>query len=336
MVLDHSGSFVSEDAAAEEIDRNEVEPLEWHADPRGTARCLGADWRPVRLEYHAIDHSFASGQALCTWIVDCIVEMHQPVIVLIYAGAHWVVVDGVRWQQEDGERVLVGVYVVDPYPHEPSRLFVPAAVFLRKYAEANEFGSIWLSRFVGVGPTVMRPFPFKEDVRIRSFSYSRLPNSSALLKLIGYRVLYEQTISQMNLLGFEELRRPMGGGGPRRPVFVIGVGVSNFALVPFDLSDQPETEGSLWAAVEIETGSILEVTDDISANLELYERNMEAPDAALDRDMVVSEDVFWAPTALTWSRFSVFRRVQVAGREAFLFSNGRLELNLPLRDKGGG
>jgi len=343
MVLNRLGIQITEDVAAAEIDQHQLEPDAWYADPGAVAACLNKPDDPDPIPIEIAPFEGATAEAALAKLVQTVADRRLPCLILVYGGAHWIVVDGVRLRIANGQSSLVGVQVVDPYESEPPRRFIPARIFLRRYLQPVDFGQHWLGQYVALGDeTSELPHVQLLETRLSPYFFAHKLQQS-LLGPTAWPELSEWALantseSLLRQLGFLETKALRGGGAPFRATRVTPITGHQEAyyVTAVDGTGDPALGGLASVAIGSVSGEVLEISPEIgvfqrSAAVALEAATSRFGSSRIDMD----EAIYWAPTRDGISLFSVLRKAVVDGNEYYISSSGRIFDGLSRPLKGG-
>ncbi|MEA5392102.1 papain-like cysteine protease family protein [Cyanobium gracile UHCC 0139] len=240
-----------------------------------------------------------------------------PCVCLVNSGAHWTVIDGIRFNQVAGEPIEVtAIHYLDPSDKNPSEGYKFMAALSQQYFMPNTYGLKWKDKLVALSkPQIPNLFqPLNVNSKILS-----IPGG-------GAGSIVDSALANLDVYGFSGATRIAGGGAPVvDPILVTGIdGAPSYTIVPLDGSLTNEFRDLVYVAIEYETNNLLEIAsftnvlqiyNDQEAELVLKEKY---PGQLLD----IIPGCFWKPCFELRSFFSVARRFRLEGREMYLLPGG--------------
>ncbi len=334
MALSHYGLQVSEDQADGEISLGMQESNEWYADPAGVAYCLNVARNPDAIDFDVYSHAFDSIGEAYGKIAHTIIVRKMPCLALIYAGAHWVIIEGIRVDAGSAEYSIIGFTVVDPYASEPARRFIPAKVFERRYFQPIDYGQKWHGKFVVVGDSEANPLARSASVRSRRIALALM---SMILPLTRFSP-YAAALDSLAAHEFKGIRKFLAGAAPFQPrqVRELSLSSSDYTILFVDGRNNPYFRGAACLAIDDDNGELLEATSDFAKYLASEKLAIEAANTKFGVGMYQIDDAFyWAASPLSRSRFSILRQVSSDSKIYFIFPDGTILASLPVFSKGG-
>lgn len=343
MILNGRGVAITEDAAAFQIEQQQVEPDDWYADPAAVASCLNAPQDPDPIPFEVAPFVGSSADSALAKLVETVADRHLPCLILVYGGAHWVVADGIRTFVDGTGSSLVGVQIVDPYDSEPPRRFIPARTFVRKYLQPVDFGSRWRGNHVAIGDAASEPppvsvFQANPSIFFMAHKFRETVLTSHRWDLISEWSLARSSVSGLGKLGFLGARPVRGGGAPFRTTQVIPLTSHQepYFVTVIDGTDDSALGGLTSVAISATDGEILEISAETKTFQESNERAVSAASLIFKTERYdLDEQVYWAPLRTGISLFSVIRKVTIRGVDHFVSSSGRTFDIPPAATKGG-
>ncbi len=316
--------------AFDKIEVADIEPNDWHSDPRGVATYL-ANTISTSASVTFADNSFTDQQAAINKIFYTLNQLHVPCVVLFLKGNHWVVVDKIRVSESaDGTRTLIGIWVQDPWFNQPPERYIALKDVLDTYMLPDQWGTHWKNQYVLISdPPRTGLFTIRLGVpRVLGGSTGEGVEGLALANLEEHGFANITPIHQ-------------GGGAPVLvPLKVNYLGRTDFYyLVPLDASQAQEFQDYIYVALEgSDNGKLLEVAA-LSHTLDIFndaEAMTQLATIYPHATITVDPAYYWQASFELRSRFQVARRFQHDGIEGYLLPNGTVVDRLHEPDKGGG
>jgi hypothetical protein len=265
-------------------------------------------------------------------IYHTIVSVQVPCISLVNQGAHWTVIDGIRFNTgTDGKIEVTAVHYFDPSDNSPSEGYKFIAALQQQYFLPNKFGNKWKNKLVILSK--------------KTFSQLQLIQQRTEAKILtipggGTETPTDIALANLDIYGFNNVQKIIGGGAPiTDPLSVRGLdGASNFTIVPLDANLTQEFQDFIYVAIEEETNNLLEIANFTKVLQIDDDQEMEAklqqkfPGASFE----IIPGYFWKPCFELRSYLSVARRFRLGDKEMFLLPNGNVTEFLTESGIGGG
>jgi hypothetical protein len=314
--------------------------------------------------------SYGDGASALAGIFEVISKRSFPSVVLVFGGGHWIVIDALRVVQDaaDAPRRVIGAFVENPWKNSSPSLYVAYEELQSRYLTPNEYGKTWRGRIVVVGPGLSPPAPsvaWMKDVVASAWSGTRsllglAENQSSPVRgaVVPAPAAFRPAASpgapaadampdpvalgasNMMAHGFRNIREIAGGGAAQlAPRHVIDEGGGDdFWIVPLDASDDPVSRDFVLAAISQATGRLLAVERDVAALDRLADDAIgEAVRAKFGpAHCVIAPAHYWRTSAMTPSRFDIYRKIIVNDQAWFVLRDGEIVAELPLRPEFGG
>lgn len=330
MVFSRFDMWVDQDRAYQAIRAGALEPNAWYSDPQGVASCLNApQFEPDKIEFVIADFSTGDTDSILQRIYQSIAVTRMPCPVLVKAGMHWVIVDGVRCApRDDGGVDVLGLFVTDPFRTEPERKLIPVDIVAEQYLTPIRYGVRWRGKLAMI--TDAAPAAVKVSQRVQMGGGAGFVSAS------------DSAIAGLTFLGFSAVL-PTGGKAfemSNEPILVrsLDTGAEIYSLAPIDASGDPELARPLYVAIEKGANRFLEVclnarslsllSDRATSDL-LAERFPQAHSIQVDADF------YWKECRELRSRFAVVKRATVDGAPVYVLPGGEVLTSLTVSTLGG-
>lgn len=327
-----SKNIVQSDAYAQihNAERFAVEYL--YSDPRGIMDYLNQlALRPAQPEMIDFDALNAAGALDC--ILQNIRYRKWPSISLTKGGDHWIVVDGIRYAEEEaGARRYLGVYVQNPWKGTPPELYVDALEFSKEWLTPNQWGVAWLNKTVVMATGA--PKRFRNNSLV--LQLSRIRSAPKMVSAQDPRHFAKSLLDEQ---GFAHIRLAAGGGAVvSTPLRVLDEdNASNYWIAPLDATENEQFADFIYVAIS-ETGDRLFEIANMSVALNIPTASeakqdllQRFPDTAID----VEDQLRWSRSRMTPSRFDVYRRIQLGDRRLLYLKTGDVVESLAKQSAGG-
>jgi hypothetical protein len=312
MYISHFGKVdVNQSAAFQKIrDLNtEVNPDAFYSSPEGLSGFLNAVIPSQPLVAY-------SSNTLDKHLEQIYIAIHIaaiPCICLANSGAHWTVVDGIRFDQGAGESVdITAIHYLDPSDKNPSEGYKFMAALREQYFMPNTYGQRWKDKLVSLS-LPSRP-DFIQPIQINHKILS-LPGG-------GAGDIVDIALANLDVYGFSGAAKVLGGGASVvDPIFITGLdGAPSFTIIPLDASLTNEFRDLVYVAIEDKTNNLLEVASFANVlqidNDKEMKFTLEAEFPGQQYDIVPG--YFWKPCFELRSFFSVARRFRLEDKEMYL------------------
>jgi hypothetical protein len=319
--------------AFEEIQRLNVEAGKWYSDPEGLGKYI-SNVLPDMLNRDVDDiatpsTNFQKALDIISYTIDF---LKIPCIALVDGGKHWVVIDGIRFNREpSGKQDVVGLFIRDPWKTSPDFSYISVTEFQKTKFLPNMVGSRWKDQYVVLTK------PTSQELLVTNANEIMIPGGG----FPDGASSEEIAIENLRLQGFENVEQITieGGGAPILvPVHVEGLdGASNYTIVPLDATKTREFQDFIYAAIEYETNTLIEVSSlpdvlQIFSDQEVQERLEEVFPG---RRFEIIPGYFWKPSFELRSRLAVARRFKLDDQEMILLPDGSVVNTLTDSIKGG-
>ena len=328
MFLSHFGiTNTEQEKAFEEIRKlnTETSPEAFYSSPEGLGGYLS------NLIEDGVDvFSSDTLQENLDKIYNTIRFTQIPCVSLVNGGAHWTVIDGIRFNEgADGKIEITAVHYLDPSDNSPSEGYKFMAALQQQFFKPNTYGNKWKSKFAILSKETGRAFPQP----IIEAKILTIPGG-------GTGTAIDIALANLDRYGFSNVQKIIGGGAPvTDPIFITGLDeTSNFTIVPLDANETEEFKDFIYVAIEEGTNNLLEIAnfnkvlqidDDEEMKSKLQEKY---PGASFE----IIPGCFWKPCFELRSRLSVARRFKLGDKEMFLLPDGNVADLLTESLVGGG
>jgi hypothetical protein len=306
-----------------------IETDKWYSDPAGLSKYID-NVISENLSSDIVDLATSSDQfqAALDQINYTISFLEIPCIALTLSGNHWVVIDGIRYDEDpSGKKEVTAVCIRDPWSTSPDFSYVTIAEFRQTHFLPNKIGKKWKDKYVILtqAPDQELLVAKQKDITPLGGGAGDSPEAIALLNL--------------ELQGFESIKPISGGGAPvLSPVSVTGLdGASSYTIVPLDATQTKEFQDFICVAIEQDTKALLEVAN-LSSTLQIYndqEMNQRLQDLFPGKQFEIESGCFWKPSFELRSRLAVVRRFKLEGQTMFFLPDGTVSESLTEFSKGG-
>ncbi|EAW43033.1 C39 family peptidase [Nodularia spumigena CS-584] len=255
-----------------------------------------------------------------------------PCISLVNKGAHWTVIDGIRFNEgEDGKIEITAVHYLDPSDKSPSEGYKFMAALQQQFFLPNTYGNKWKNKLVVLSKKTDEKFkPIQTEAKTLTIQGG------------GTGTPIDIALANLDIYGFNDIQKipDIGGGAPvTEPIFITGLdGASNFTIVPLDAKATKEFQDFIYVAVEEGTNNLLEIASfskvlQIDNDQEMETKLQENfPGASFE----IIPGYFWKQCFELRSRLSVARQFRLENKEMFLLPNGNVTDLLTESLVGGG
>jgi hypothetical protein len=316
--------------AYERIRALDAEPDKWYSDPLGLSKYV-SDVLPDKISPDIADIATVSDrfQTALDRINYTISFLEIPCITLTLSGNHWVVVDGIRYDEDpSGKKEITAVCIRDPWSTSPDFSYVTVSEFRQTHFLPNKIGERWKDKYVILTQPINQVLLVanQKDIPLLGGGAGGGPEEVAILNL--------------ELQGFENVRPISSGGGAPvlLPISVTGLeGASNYAIVPLDATQTREFQDFIYVAIEQGTNALLEVAN-LSSALQIYndrEMNQRLQELFPGRQFEIENGYFWKTCFELRSRLVVARRFRIEDEQMFLLPDGTVAETLTDFTKGG-
>ncbi|MFM7859033.1 MAG: hypothetical protein ACKPCM_05450, partial [Pseudanabaena sp.] len=247
--------------AYDQIKALNIEPDKWYSDPFGLSKYI-SDILPDQLSSDIADVVTLTNQlqSALDQINYTVSFLEIPCILLTLAGNHWVVVDGIRYDEDpSGKKEIMAVRIRDPWTTSPDFSYVPITEFRQTHFLPIKIGDKWKDKYVILShPTGSEILvTTQKDITPLGGGAGTSPEDLAILNL--------------ELQGFENIKSIEGGGAlVLSSVSVTGLdGASSYTIVPLDATQAKEFQDFVYVAIEQVTNALLEVAN-LSSCLQIY------------------------------------------------------------------
>lgn len=292
----------------------------YFSDPHGVANFINSV-KGASIPHTIEPFTTKSFQDLIDRIFYTLDYLKLPCIALSLAGAHWIVIDGLRSVvNPDGGSQSLGVYVENPWYNEAPDYYSSIEDLSSTVILANKYGHEWKDLFVILSddskPKLKALVPMAMPIFAKAGGgVSANPHDAALLSV--------------GLHGFD-LVQPIASGGGAPVLTTIEVtgldGWGDYYLVPLDATNTPEFKDFIYVAIDKMSGNLLQIAT-LSSAMQIYS------DSELQRDVGVQYagakiDVlpgyFWKPCYELRSRFNVVRRFTLNSNPQLILPTGKI------------
>lgn len=326
MFLSHFGiTNTQQDTAFEEIRKlnTETNPDAFYSSPEGLGSYL-SKLIPDNIDVFSSD----TLQENLDKIYSIIRFVQIPCISLVNSGAHWTVIDGIRFNEgEDGKIEITAVHYLDPSDNSPSEGYKFIAALQQQFFKPNTYGNKWKGKLA-----ILSKKTDKEIIQTQAKTLT-IPGGGAETPI-------DIALANLDTYGFNNVTKIPGGGAPvTDPILITGLdGASNFTIVPLDANSTPEFKDFIYVAIEEGTNNLLEIANFTKVLQIDNDQEMESklqqkyPGASFE----IIPGYFWKQCFELRSRLSVARRFRLRGKEMFLLPNGNVTELLTESTIGGG
>ena len=331
MILEHFGLEIDQAEAYSQIhDRDRFQTERLYSDPQGLVEYINNQNDQTEM-VDVVDITSEEDSEVIDDIFRVLMTNRTPAALLALGGDHWVVIDGVRYQDSlDGRRNYAGFYIQNPWKGSTPDLWVEIEEFGKRWIQPNKFGERWLGKLV----LIANPDGRRRLVNNRFVDLQRLPGSAVLDDPES------STLSLVQELGFQQFG-PIAGGGAvvLEPLQVLNEDDStSFHLVPLDAVANREFGDFVYVAVDDDSQKVLEISR-LSEQLDIptdEEALQGAQQVFPDANLVVEPEVYWRTRLGAVSRTDVYRKINVDGVTFYMLRDGTLQRSLELRPSYGG
>jgi hypothetical protein len=251
-----------------------------------------------------------------------------PCISLINKGAHWIVIDGIRFNEgADGKIEITAVHYLDPGDNSPSEGYKFMAALQQQFFLPNTYGNKWKSKLVILSKKID-----KEIIKTEAKTLT-IPGG-------GTGTPIDIALANLDIYGFNNVKQIPGGGAPvTEPIFITALdGASNFTIVPLDAQSTQEFKDFIYVAIEEETNNLLEIANFTKVLQIDNDQEMESKlqEKFPGESFEIIPGYFWKQCFELRSRLSVARRFRLRDKEMFLLPNGNVTDILTESAIGGG
>ncbi|WP_019505762.1 C39 family peptidase [Pleurocapsa sp. PCC 7319] len=318
-----------QDTAYEEIQKlnTENDPVAFYSSPEGLGSYLN------KLTPDKID-AFASDtlQGNLDRIYHTISFEKIPCVSLVNSGAHWTVIDGIRFNEvADGKIEITAVHYLDPSDNSPSEGYKFMAALQQQFFLANTYGNKWKNKLVILSKKTDEKFkPIQTEAKTLTIPGGGTGNPIDI------------ALANLNIYGFNDIRKipDIGGGAPvTEPIFITGLDrASNFTIVPLDATSTQEFQDFIYVAIEEGTNTLLEAANFTKVLQIDNDQEMESKlrEKFPGESFEIIPGYFWKQCFELRSRLSVARRFRLGDKEMFLLPNGNVSDLLTESLVGGG
>lgn len=201
---------IQQDTAYEEIQKlnTEIDPVAFYSSPEGLGSYLN------KLIPDHID-AFASDtlQANLDRIYNTISFEKIPCITLVNKGAHWTVIDGIRFNEgADGTIEITAVHYLDPSDNSPSEGYKFMAALQQQFFLANTYGNKWKNKLVILSKTTD-----KKIIRTKAKTLT-IPGG-------GTGTPIDIALANLDIYGFNNVKQipDIGGGAPSLILYLLQI-----------------------------------------------------------------------------------------------------------------
>ena len=328
MFLSHFGiTNIQQDTAYEEIQNLNTEnnPPAFYSSPEGLGSYLNK-LIPDRIDAFASD----TLQGNLDKIYHTIRSLQIPCVSLINSGAHWTVIDGIRFNEvADGKIEITALHYLDPGDNSPSEGYKFMAALQQKFFLPNTYGEKWENKLVILSKKTDRQI-LQTEAKTLTIPGGGTGNPTDI------------ALANLNTYGFNNVQQipDIGGGAPvTDPISVTDLdGASNFMIVPLDANATEEFQDFIYVAIEEGTNELLEIANftkvlQIDNDQELESKIQEKfPGESYE----IIPGYFWKQCFELRSRLSVARCFRLRDKEMFLLPNGNVTDLLTEYPIGGG
>jgi hypothetical protein len=316
MYISHFGNVdVNQSAAFQKIRElnTEANPDAFYSSPEGLSGFLSVVIPSQPLAAYSSD-------TLDKHLEQIYIAIHVatiPCICLANSGAHWTVIDGIRFDQGAGDSVdITAIHYLDPSDKNPSEGYKFMAALRQQYFMPNTYGQRWKNKLVALSLPTQPDFlqPLQINHKILS-----LPGG-------GAGNIVDIALANLDVYGFSGPKEVPGGGAPVvGPIFITGLDdAPSFTIVPLDASLTNEFGDLVYVAIEHETNNLLEIASFVNV-LQIdndQEMRLTLETMYPGRLFDIIPGYFWKPCFELRSFFSVARRFRLEDKEMYLLPGG--------------
>ncbi|WP_263337943.1 cysteine peptidase family C39 domain-containing protein [Albidovulum salinarum] len=331
MILEHFALEIDQATAYEQIhDRERFKVERLYSDPQGIVDYLNAMNDSTEM-IDVIDITSQNDSEVLDDIYRVLFAFQTPVALLALGGAHWVVVDGVRYRDDlDGRRQYAGFYIQNPWKGSTPSVWIEVDEFSSRWVQPNQFGQRWLGKIVLVATPRGR----------RKLSNLKLTRSELLPPTGERQAPKDVALKELAALGFENMQEISGGGAlVLRPVEVLNEDDgTRFQIVPIDAVLNREFSDFVYVCINDGNQRVLEISGmseqlDIPSDVEALERfNQVFP----NEEITIDPDIYWRARLGAVSKTDVYRKARVNSDDFFLLRDGTILRELEINPSVGG
>ncbi len=333
MFLSHFGiTNTQQDKAFEEIRKlnTETNPDAFYSSPEGLGGYLS------NLIQDSVDvFSSDTLQENLDKIYNTIRFTQIPCVSLVNSGAHWTVIDGIRFNEgADGKIEITAIHYLDPSDNSPSEGYKFMAALQQQFFKPNTYGNKWKSKLAILSKKTTNQMFSQPIIKpIIEAKILTIPGG-------GAGTAIDIALANLDIYGFNNVQKIPGGGAPViDPIFITGLDeTSNFTIVPLDANETEEFKDFIYVAIEEGTNNLLEIANfnkvlQIDNDQEMESKLQEKyPGSSFE----IVPGYFWKPCFELRSRLSVARRFKLGDKEMFLLPDGNVADLLTESLVGGG
>jgi len=319
MFLSHFSITNVQAEAFEEIKKlnTETNPLAFYSSPEGLSDYLDKII-PDNVLGHVDVVSSDTLQENLDKIYNTIRFLQIPCISLVNKGAHWIVIDGIRFSEgTDGKIEITAVHYLDPSDNTPSEGYKFMASLQLSFLP-NIYGNEWKNKLVVLS----------KHQQHQQFQLIQTEAKTLTIPGGGAGTRIDIALANLDIYGFNNVQQISGGGAPvTDPISITGLdGASNFTIVPLDATATQEFQDFIYVAIEEGTNNLLEIAKftkvlQIDNDQEMESKLREKfPGASFE----IIPGYFWKQCFELRSCLSVARRFRLGDKEMFLLPNGNV------------
>lgn len=313
--------------AYEEIQKLNTESNFFFSDPDGVSGYINEEI-PAQLLNKKVDvcetDTYEDAISQVNFTINV---LGLPSPILVQGGAHWIIINGLRFSlKADETKEITAFRVQDPSKNSPTTDgYIFPTEFQLKFTP-NTFGTKWKNKFVVLSQ--------KTDGKLLT-----LQDKSLLLRGGGGDIEESVKLSLMSN-GFDNVDVVGKKGGGASLISTISVqdldGISDYKLVPIDATQNKQFKDFIYVAISDNDNSLLEAAT-LSSALNVFsdEEMRQHLQSLFPNQKIEVGGYIWKRSFELRSRLSVARPFKVDGIDKILLPDGRAVDQLTQFSKGG-